>query len=517
MALARDAYRELEDILGPENISEGLAVLNACTRTAFSDAYTGKLFLDTPEAMLLPGSTGEVQAILKACNRHRIKAKAYSTGYGPWAFAGSEGVILLDLRRMNRILEIDEKNMHIVVEPYVSSGQAQAEAMKRGLTCIQISAGAQCSLLAMHTAMDGRSSQALTVGHASRSILGAEWVLPTGEIVRLGSAGSGVGWFSADGPGPSLRGIIRGNLGTQGGLGIFTKCAVKLFPWPGPPVMETKGTLPDYELEVPPLFESRLVSFPGWKEFADAAYRIAESRVAYYMEKEGGPWRGLITTTTNNEFWEKTQAGELDIPRFCLGILLAANSQREHEYQVKVLDKILDETGGKPVPVADEPTFLKRDFLELIRPSHKSREAFRMTGGGLDIALSTQDTIDDSVRMAQVYESLANKLIESHQFAAETDSCRLAIYEQGLYAHWESNIHYDPSDRQSVEAAAQAVRTSVETVIKEQFCPILVSGPITPILGPMLGNLHIWLRKIKKAFDPNAVSDSSWYISAEEK
>lgn len=517
MALPRDVYQELEDIVGSENISQDPAILNACTRTAFSDVYSGKIAMDPAEAMLLPGSTEEVQAIVKLCNRRGLKSKAFSTGFGPWAFAGSKGVILLDLRRMNRILEIDEKNMCMVVEPYVSSGQAQAEAMKRGLTCIQISAGSQCSLLAMHTSMDGRSSQAMTLGHASRNLLGAEWVLPTGEVVKVGSAGSGAGWFSGDGPGPSLRGIFRGNLGAQGGLGIFTKCAVKLYPWPGPPVLETEGILPDYEVEVPPLFETRLVHFPSWTDFANAAYKISEAGIAYYMEKEGASWRGLVTTTSNNEYWEKLQSGELELPRICLGVLLAANSQRENEYQVKVLDKILEETGAKPVPAAEKPAFRKRDYMETVRPSHRGREAFRMTGAGLDIALSTQDTIDDAVRIAQVYEDFVEKLLATHKFAAETDSCRLAFYEQGLYAHWESNIHYDPTDPESIEAAVQVVQAGIETVIKEQFCPLLISGPLTPILGPMLGNLHTWIRKIKKTFDPNTVSDPSWYGAAEEE
>jgi glycolate oxidase len=517
MALKREAYRELEDILGPENISEDLAVLNGYTRAAFSDAYTGKLFMDMPGAVVLPARVEEVQSIVKLCNRRRIKFKAFSTGYGPWALPGSEDTIILDLRRMNRIIEIDDRNMYIVVEPYVSSGQAQAEAMKRGLTCLQLPAGAQCSLLAAHTSMDGRATQSLTVGHASRNLLGVEWISPTGEVIRLGSVGSGAGWFSGDGPGPSLRGILRGNLGAMGGLGVFTKCAVKLYPWPGPAVMETKGILPDYELEVPPLFEYRLVHFPGWREFADAAYKICESRIAYAMEKVGSSCRGSIATTSNDEYWERLQTGELEIPRVCLGILLAADSPKEHEYQVKVLNNILDETGGASIHLAENPTFLKRDYLELTRPTHKGRDAFRPTGASLDIALSTQDTIDDAVRVAKVYEEAIDKLLENHQFAADTDSCRLGFYEQGLYAYWESSLHYDPTNQQSIEAATKAVEFGFGTVIKERFCPLLVGGAAAQILGSMLGNLHIWLRKIKRAFDPNNVSDPSWYISAEEE
>ena len=49
--------------------------------------------------MVLPGSTEEVQAVVKTCNRYKIKFKAFSTGWGFWGGPGSECVIQLDLRR----------------------------------------------------------------------------------------------------------------------------------------------------------------------------------------------------------------------------------------------------------------------------------------------------------------------------------------------------------------------------------------------------------------------------------
>jgi len=148
MALPREVYQMLEDILGPENISQDLGVLEGYSFYQGADVFGfKKKFVPRPEAVLLPGSTEEVQAILRICNRHKIKSKAFGTGYGPWAGAGGEGVILLDLRRMNQILEIDEKNRYVVAQPYVTFAQVQAEAMKRGLVCCMIGCGAQCSFL----------------------------------------------------------------------------------------------------------------------------------------------------------------------------------------------------------------------------------------------------------------------------------------------------------------------------------------------------------------------------------
>ena len=128
MALSKEAYQALETIVGLDNISDDPAILDAY---AFIFPHTGEAFLlaqiekgqghfsPRPDAVLLPGSTEEVQTIVRACNRYRIKFRASSTSWVYFATPMAEGVIMLDMSRMNRILEIDEKNMFAVIEPYV--------------------------------------------------------------------------------------------------------------------------------------------------------------------------------------------------------------------------------------------------------------------------------------------------------------------------------------------------------------------------------------------------------------
>ena len=112
----------------------------------------------------MPGSTREVQAIVRLCNRRKIKCKAFSTGFGPHNAVASEGEIILDMRRMNRILDIDERNMYVVMEPYVSFAQVQAEAHKRGLNCHIPGAGSQVSALASSTSVAGHGIQGISQG-----------------------------------------------------------------------------------------------------------------------------------------------------------------------------------------------------------------------------------------------------------------------------------------------------------------------------------------------------------------
>ena len=121
MDLTKEAYEALEDIVGPEYISQDPAI-----RDTYNQVWGNKLVFeqsfptDRPP-IVLPGSTEEVQAIVRACNRYKISFKPFSSGFEIVSTAlVSENSIILDLKRMNRILEIDTRNMHAVVEPYVS-------------------------------------------------------------------------------------------------------------------------------------------------------------------------------------------------------------------------------------------------------------------------------------------------------------------------------------------------------------------------------------------------------------
>jgi len=146
MSLEKSVYRALEDVVGSENISNDPVVLYSYAWRSGLIA-TPQLFVPAFEAVVLPASTAQVQAIVRICNRSKLQFKASSTGWGCYCDPTGPGVIKLDLRRMDRIVEINEKNMFAVVEPYVIYAQLQAELMKRGLICNITGAGSNCSAL----------------------------------------------------------------------------------------------------------------------------------------------------------------------------------------------------------------------------------------------------------------------------------------------------------------------------------------------------------------------------------
>ena len=518
MALEKHIYEALEDIVGSENISQEPAILDTYTFFNWSEALLGTKFMARPEAVLLPGSVEEIRAIVKACNRYRIRFKAFSTGWLSAAGLTGERGIILDLRRMNRILEINEKDMYAVVEPYVCWSQLQAEVMKVGLNCPVIEAGGNCSPLASLTSGWGMGSKCIYMGHNERNVLGVEWVLPTGEILRLGSVGSGAGWFSGDGPGPSLRGIMRGYIGAWGGLGVFTKVGIKLYHWPGPPSWPITGVTPYYEVHLPETIRLHAVYFPNWDAIGDAVYKIGEAEIAAELMKGGLTLFAAFLAASNEEIWRMvnflysiTKGGP------CIGIVIEGNSKRDFEYKEKVLRQILSETGGRFLQPIEHDTMQRRVISQVIMAGTCSRAAYRPTGAFCS-AFGGMDTFDMALNQAKVGAELKKEYIQKGLILDDRAENAWAVpYENTHFGHTEEIIHYDPAEPDSYRAAGECLYNAFGASKDQALGTPFACGTnlVHELFGPTAMNYHLWLRKIKKTFDPNTASDPSAYILPE--
>jgi glycolate oxidase len=516
MALERDIYRALEDVVGTDNISEDPVILDSYAWRSGLIAGMDK-FVPRFEAVVLPGDTGEIQSIVRLCNKFKIQFKASSTGWGPYCDPSGPGCIKLDLRRMDRILEINEKGMYAVVEPYVISAQLQAELMKRGLNCNIIGAGSNCSALpiAAHAGL-GHLSQSGSYGE--RNQLALEWVTPDGEIVRLGSLGSLGEWFCGDGPGPSLRGITRGNTVPLGGLGVYTKAAVKVYHWPGPPVFPIEGVSPDYGTSViPPGFAIKYISFTSPEKMVEAVRKVGESEIGFELMGFTTGMMASNVSTSNKEDTEylKQYNGMVQGPGFML--IIAGNSSRDFEYKMRVLQQIIEETDGKTLEAVEDLRNAGGYIWRFIRVTGSIREVHRATGtfagevGGTDVFNLMRAYI---ARASGIKQNFINKGL---LYGDGTDPFVQSI-EHGHQGHGELLIRYFPNIPESAQASFEVFMTANRTAVEGRFgVPHHVwSDDIHDMYGPETSNYTKWLRKIKKTFDPNAASEPGHYISAKE-
>jgi len=507
VALEREVYQALEDIVGPENISEAPVIMG-------SYAQRGRPKF---EAVTLPRNTAEVQAIVRLCNRYKIQFKASSSGWGAYGDAGGPGVVKLDLRRMNRILEINEKNMYVVVEPYVICAQLQAELMKRGLNCNITGAGSNCSALPL-AAHQGIGHLSVSGSYGERNQLALEWVTPDGEIVRAGSLGSLGQWWCGDGPGPSLRGIIRGNVMPLGGLGVFTRAAQKIYHWPGPPTFPIEGVSPYYHpSQIPSGFMIRYISFPSPEKLNQAAYKVGEAEIGFIFMGFNPAMVSANMATNNNEdlAYMKQFTGLVQGPGFL--IIMAGNSPSDTAYKKKALQQIMDDYDGKPLEPVEDPENAGGFMWRLIRVTSSIREVARATGifagevGGTDVFNLMHQYI---LRSSPLKQRLIN---EGRLHADGTDPFVQSV-EHSHAGHAELLIRFNKQDPDAMKVMAEVSKFANETAIEGHFgVPGHVWGDAAhDQYGPHTSNYHLWLRKIKKTFDPNAASESTNYVTAKD-
>jgi len=472
MTLSKEMYKEFEDIVGPDNISDDLALLDTyVTPMCQSQHHMGPIYdVFTPRglAVLMPGSTEEVQKIVKLCNKYKIKYKASSTFWTSRGNISDDYAITLDMRRMDRILEINEKNQYAVIEPYVIGATLQAEAMKVGLNVTLIGAGSSCSPLASACANGGPSPFALYGGLTRENLLSFEWVLPTGEIFRSGSLGSDLGWFCDDGPGPGLRGLIMAGQGSMGAMGVFTKCAVKLFPWPGPSWLPSDGIVPAYKAVLPPNIIAHTLAWSSWEGYADGLYRIWDSGISgYYSHRQytmfGRDLKGamirILTDPTKTlsdleellkdpEVQRQTEEMKRDFQ-----IVLAGMTMRDIEWQEKVLDKILAETGGYKASLMEEPDVKNWSLLFLLRLGHKNLNF--VYAGGYEGCFGVGGVPDYSCPKIELAGEFKRKWEQEHDdFVAAGGDCMMGgmggIGGGGVTA-WENFTHFDSHSAESVK------------------------------------------------------------------
>jgi glycolate oxidase len=517
MPLSKEQYAAFEDILGAENITDNKVVRQSYSWRSGMLAGVANSATFTPlfEAILLPENTAQVQAIVKLCNKFNIQFKASSTGWGAFNDASGPGCIRIDLRRMNKIIEINEKNMYAVVEPYVISAQLQAELMKRGFTMNMCGAGSNCTALPI-AAHQGVGHMSQSASYGERNQLGLEWVTPDGELVRLGSVGAQDEWFCADGPGPSLRGIVRGNVAPLGGIGVFTKAALKIYHWPGPATMELQGISPSYApAKNPENYFITFFAFPSMDELEIAQEKMGESELAYELVGFNAGMAASNIATSNEEDVRLFAEFKKYIKGPSLMALLVGDSDRDFAFKKKAMYKIVEEAGGKEVTqILEDPKRFGGCLWRYLRSTGSIREVFRVSGvfggevGGTDTFRLMSNYITKSGAAKQ--DLIDRGLIYDDGFTPFTQS-----FEHGHYGHGELLIRYMPVKETCEKLGGEFFLQANQVAIDDHFgVPGHVFGDMLhDMYGPHVSNYHLWLRKIKKAFDPKGLSEGSHYIT----
>jgi 4-cresol dehydrogenase (hydroxylating) flavoprotein subunit len=185
-----------------------------------------------PLAVLTPASTQQVQRVVQIAGRFGLSvypiSRGRNWGYGD-ACAPTDGQVIVDLRRMGRIVEVNAELAYAVIEPGVTQGQLYEHLREHhaGLCMDATGAGPDASVVG--NALE-RGFGHTRYGDHVRHTCGLEVVLPDGRVLNTGFGHYGdarAARVYAYGVGPMLDGLF-----SQSNLGIVTRMGVWLMPEP---------------------------------------------------------------------------------------------------------------------------------------------------------------------------------------------------------------------------------------------------------------------------------------------
>lgn len=177
-----------------------------------------------PEVVLLPSDTNDISSILRYCNHQGISVTPCGARTG---LSGGSlpvcGGVALSTERLNRIIEVDERNLQATVEPGVINQVFKDAVKEKGLFYPPDPASKGSSFLGGNLAENSGGPKALKYGVTKDYVLNLEVVLANGDIIWTGAN------VLKNSTGYNLTQLM---VGSEGTLGVITKIVFKLIPHP---------------------------------------------------------------------------------------------------------------------------------------------------------------------------------------------------------------------------------------------------------------------------------------------
>ena len=222
LAAALKAFR---DLLGSENVLTDEATISAAQTATYPTTQT-------VPAIIKPSNRAEVQECVRIANQYQIPIYPVSKGKN-WGYGSRvptrDGAAILDLSRLNRIVDYDEKLAYVTVEPGVTQRQLfEFLTKKQSKLHLSVTGSTPDSSLIGNTVERGIAKGQL--GDRFSHVCGLEVILPTGECIHTGLerfANAKAAKVNHWGVGPYLDGMF-----TQSNLGIVTQMTMWLIPYP---------------------------------------------------------------------------------------------------------------------------------------------------------------------------------------------------------------------------------------------------------------------------------------------
>ena len=457
---------EFENIVGPEFVSD---------KPEETYLYHYDFITAEPEGncdmVIMPNTAEEVQEIVKLANRNKIPVVPWVSGINFGSTATPlKGGIVVDLRRMNRIIEVNEDDMYALIEGGTTWADLIGYLNKHhpnlmaGITFSTPGTGVVASCLSY-----GMFNLGMLGGTGAEFINGIEAVLGSGELVKVGSCSLSDCWYGRQ-PLPDLAGLF---IGWEGSTGIVTKAAIKL--WPKLPYQRLFVLIGmSFDIGVPVLLKLSKAGL-GIIDIFTFSYGWIQAGALGIYEKNVPP-----------------DPVKANLPDFVGFVTTQAYTEKQHEAQCEAIETIYKEAGLMEAPVGTE------NPLEGLPSQAWGAWNSRRGGGGEWIGsyCSTRDIVK--------YYDLAKKVSLKHGHISQFYS-RLLF--GGHYCVSRFNINFSKNDPKQIESARKVLKeihdevSSIDGVVMYK-APKWAHDVYEEKILPATKEL---MKKIKSLLDPNKI------------
>jgi FAD/FMN-containing dehydrogenase len=471
---------ELIQIVGGEHVSDDPEALKPYSKD-YSLRAPGM-----PNYVVYPKSSEEIQGLVKLASKYKIPLIPCSSGVH---FRGTtiptEGGIILDLRRMNSILEVSERDRFVRIEPGVTWPQLEGELHKQELmTIVPLLPHPQGSVI---TSLLEREVPLNCMYEFAEPLLTLEAVFPNGEAHRSGSASvkGATGDAVAVGVNPQGPGIdwFRLLQGAQGTMGIVTWGIIKI----------------EYLPQQSKVF---FIPFDRVERAIEPLYRIQRRMIG----QECFVLNDFNLASILAEKWPEdfTNYRESFAPLTLVIVLTGARRRPEEKlaYEEEALREVgaefnLDIQAALPGALGTDrklPTMLRQSW-----PEGVTYWKHRYKGGCQDLFFVT--TMEKVPELSEAMGGVATK----HGYPLSEMGFYLQPIERGRACHCEFNLYYDPEDSKDRERIRNLYDEAAEVLVNMGAFFTRPYDGVSDLVYSRATEYTAALKKVKNLFDPDNI------------
>jgi FAD/FMN-containing dehydrogenase len=440
-----------------------------------------------PALVVKPENTAEVSRIIAFANKNSLPVIAVSSGVH---FQGTTipnlGGIILDLCRMNQVLEVDAPNRRVRIEPGVTWEKLLEELEKHELRVITpLLPHASRSVITDYLE---REVPVIPVYEYGEPLLTYEVVWANGDVFRTGSASvpfypdSPAKGTNPAGPGIDFYRLLQG---AQGTMGVVTWANLKV----------------EY---LPRMNKILFMPFSNLEDATEPAYRIPRLRIGqecFLLNRLN--LATILAKSLPDEFLRFRDA----LPAWTLVLVLSGSPRRPEEkiaYEEEALSdlkkqffpdmRILDALPGIPGGGRELPGMLRKPW-----PKQMTYWKHRLRGGCQSLFFVTRP--ED----APNYYSKVVELLPRYAYPMGDMGLYLQPIEQSRACHLEFDFYYNPNDTLEAERMRIMYREIGEELLHMGALFTRPYGDLAALVYERTGSYAATLKKVKKLFDPNNI------------